>query len=109
MASEDLVVAPSSPFHGRRFIQSMMIESENYEILEEAIEIAKGILSSEVDPNEGCSRIDDIGRALNWPKELLAFGLLSHEQNDHEHIGITSENCVPDIVYECQKLVAENG
>ena len=83
-----------------------MTESENNEMIEEAIEIAKGILAGEVDPNEGCSKLGDIGRALDWPKELWGFGLLSHEQHDHEHIGITAENCVPDIIYECKKLVA---
>jgi hypothetical protein len=58
----------------------MMIESENYEMLEEAIEIAEGILAGEVDPNEGCSRIDDIARALSWPRELSTFALLSHDR-----------------------------
>jgi len=87
----------------------MMIESENYEMLEESIGIAKGILAGEVDPNEGCSRIDGIARALKWPRELSTLALLSHEQNDHEHIGITAENCVPDIVDACKKLVAGNG
>jgi hypothetical protein len=42
---------------------------------------------------------------LDWPDELSAFGLLAHEQYDHENIGITAEGCVPDIIEESKKLI----
>ena len=75
------------------------------ELLEQALSIAKCILNGEKDPNKGCSELGDINRVLDWPDELSAFGLLAHEQYDHENIGITAESCVPDIINECKKLV----
>ena len=76
------------------------------DLLNEAIEIAKKVLSGDIDPNKGCSMIGDINHALNWPMELSAFGMLAHEQYDHESIGITAEGCVPEILDECRKLIA---
>ena len=72
----------------------------------EAIRIAASIIAGETSPNDGCSKIGEICQYLGWPKELSAFGLLSHEQYDHENIGITAENCVPEIIAECKLLVA---
>jgi len=86
-----------------------MNDLEKKELTEKAIEVAKRILAGETDPNEGCSQLGDINRALDWPKELSVFGLLSHEQYDHEDLYITPENCVPDIIDECKKLVANNS
>ncbi len=75
-------------------------------MMSEAIEIAKSIIAGDTDPNKGCSKLGEINKDLDWPKELSAFGLLSHEQYDHESIGVTAADCVPDIIDECKKLVA---
>lgn len=82
-----------------------MNEPNNKQLVAQAVEIAKSILNGEKAPNYGCSELGEINRALDWPEDLAAFGLLAHEQYDHEHIGITAESCVPDIKQECEKLV----
>lgn len=76
------------------------------ELLQEAVSIAQKILSGELQPNAGCTLIGDINRELDWPPELGSLGLLAHDQTGHEHIGITAESCVPEIIDECRKLVA---
>jgi hypothetical protein len=86
-----------------------MEESEKIELLANAFEIAKKILSGDVAPNSGCAKLGEINRDLDWPTELAAFGLLAHEQYDHENIGITAENCIPEIIDECNKLVASQS
>jgi hypothetical protein len=50
--------------------------------------------------------IGDINQKLDWPDELTGFGMLAHEQYDHENIGITTESCIPEIIDECKKLIA---
>jgi len=72
---------------------------------EEAIQIAKAILNGEMDPNKGCTKLSEVNEKLDWPDDLSIFGLLAHEQYNHEHLGITAENCVPNIIEECKKLV----
>ncbi len=67
--------------------------------------IAEQIVSGEIQPNEGCSKIGEINHFLNYPKELSAFGLLSHEQTGHENIGITSASVIPEIISVAQKLL----
>ncbi len=67
--------------------------------------IAGQILSGEILPNEGCSKIGEINQYLDWPKELSSFGLLSHEQTGHENIGITSESVVPEIISAAKELL----
>ena len=71
----------------------------------EAQEIARDILDGKTDSNDGCSQIGEINRELDWPDELSAFGLLAHEQYDHENIGITAESCKDEILAEARKLV----
>ncbi len=83
-----------------------MKETKKIAPINEAIDIAKKILSGEIDPNKGCSLIGDINHELDWPEELSAFGLLAHEQYDHDNIGITAEGCIPEIIDECKKLIA---
>ncbi|MCK7633212.1 MULTISPECIES: hypothetical protein [unclassified Shewanella] len=83
-----------------------MKESDEKEMMLNAVEIAKSIIAGDTDPNAGCSKLGEINRDLDWPKELSAFGLLSHEQYDHENIGITAEACIQEIIDECKKLVA---
>ncbi len=75
-------------------------------LFKEALSIAKKILAGNISPNKGCELIGDINRALDWPEELSGFGLLAHEQYDHEHLGITAKNCIPDILEECKKLIS---
>ena len=70
-----------------------------------AIEIAKDIVQGRKNANDGCSELGEINRELDWPEELAPFGLLAHEQYDHENIGITAEGCVPEIIDECKKLI----
>lgn len=82
-----------------------MKESEKQELISEAVGIAKSIIAGDTDPNKGSAKLGDLNKVLDWPKELSAFGLLSHEQYDHENIGITAESCIPEIVDECKKLV----
>lgn len=86
-----------------------MEESEKIEMMAEAVLIAKKILAGEIDTNLGCTKLGEINRDLDWSTELSAFGLLAHEQHDHENIGITAENCIPEIIDECNKLVARHS
>lgn len=78
-------------------------------MMADAFQIAKKVLSGDIDPNLGCAKLGEINRDLDWPTELSVFGLLAHEQHDHENIGITAENCVPEIIDECKKLVASHS
>jgi len=75
------------------------------EIIRKALNIAKGILSNETDPNIGCGLISELSQENNSPSELQIFELLAHEQYGHEHIGITAGNTEPQIIEECKKLV----
>ena len=84
---------------------SKMNKIDKEKMLKEALQIARDIIRGDKDPNQGCSELGDINHALDWPEELSAFGLLSHEQYDHENLGITAENCVPDIIKECKSLI----
>lgn len=70
------------------------MEAEKNILFSEALDIAKKIVAGDIDPNKGCSLIGDINHALDWPEELSAFGLLAHEQHDHENLGITAEGCI---------------
>jgi hypothetical protein len=76
-----------------------------YEAMAEAVRIANQVLAGELDPNHGCSMIAGIGEDLDYPEALSAFFLLSHEQYDHEHLGITAESCIPDLLDACRELV----
>lgn len=78
-------------------------------MLADAVSIAKKILAGDIDSNLGCAKLGEINRDLDWPTELAAFGLLAHEQYDHENIGIKAENCVTEIIDECTKLVASHS
>ena len=74
-------------------------------LFDEAVRIAEAILGGQVDPNSGCAKIGEICQRLHWPSELQGFGALAHEQSGHEHIGITAESCVADIIAEATSLV----
>ena len=75
------------------------------ELFEQAVSLAKQILTGEIDPNSGCAQIGKINSLLGWPAELSGLGAIAHEQSGHENFGITAENCVPDILKECKNLV----
>ena len=71
----------------------------------EAMDIAKEILNNKTDPNLGCGLISEISQNNNSPDSLQIFELLAHEQYEHEHIGITSENTKSQIIEECEALI----
>jgi hypothetical protein len=86
-----------------------MRDKEKKVLFEEAKSLANKILSGDLQPNDGCFQIGEINRALDWPSELAGFGLLAHLQSDHESIGATEANCVPEILAECRKLIEASG
>ncbi len=67
--------------------------------------IARDILNGQIQPNEGCARIGEINEKLGWPDELARFGALAHEQTGHNHVGITKQGTVPEIMSAAQALV----
>jgi hypothetical protein len=67
--------------------------------------IALQIISGEISPNLGCAKIGEINHQLDWPNELSAFGMLSHEQTGHENIGITSNSVIPEIISAAKELM----
>jgi hypothetical protein len=79
---------------------------QRFESMEDAVRVAVQILAGEMDPNLGCGLIRGISQGTNFPDELDAFLLLGHEQHDHEHLGITAESCIPEILEACRELVA---
>ncbi len=66
--------------------------------------IGGNIISGMKDPNEGCTEIAEISRNLKSPDLLSIFEILSHEQYNHEHLGMTAENTKPSILEEANKL-----
>ncbi len=68
---------------------------------------AQQIINCENNANDACSKIAQISEKLNSPKHLLIFELLAHEQNGHEHIGITAENIRPAILKAAENLLNE--
>jgi hypothetical protein len=75
------------------------------EALEDAVSVAAQVLAGEVQPNLGCTMIAAVSENLKSPKDLLIFQLLAHEQYEHEHLGITADSCVPDILEACRSLL----
>ena len=49
--------------------------------------------------------IGEICEALDWPSDLAMFHFLAHEQYDHEHLGVTTENITPAILDAARELV----
>lgn len=77
---------------------------EKNEAIDRAVVIARQILNGDIQPNLGCSMISRVCEESNWPKELQLFALLAHEQEGHEHIGITKENTISSIIEACREL-----
>jgi len=69
--------------------------------------LATKIVEGKLDANDGCSKIAEISRELDSPGNLSIFELLSHEQYDHEDLGITAENIKPSILEEAKKLAGK--
>lgn len=78
---------------------------QNFESMDDAMTVARQVIAGEIDPNLGCGLIAGIGEKLGYPKSLSMFMLLSHEQYDHEDLGITAKSCVPDIIEACRELL----
>ena len=81
-----------------------LLKNMKSKIISEATAIAKNILSNSVTPNIGCLQISELSKENDSPDELQIFELLAHEQYGHEHIGITAENTIPQIIQECEQL-----
>lgn len=79
-----------------------------YESMNDAVRIASDVLTGNVDPYLGCGLIASIGAKLNYPPHLQVFSLLDHDKSGHEHVGLTKEAVLPDIVEACRKLVASS-
>ena len=80
---------------------------QSLETMEDARAIASRVLAGDIQANMGCTLIAAVSENLGMPGELMAFDLLFHEQYGHEHLGITAESCVPDILTVCSDLLAD--
>lgn len=78
----------------------------NYNSVEDALLVAKDILTGKVDPNLGCGLIAEVSRQLGSPHFLQQFSLLAHEQGGHAALGISARACVPEIMAACRELIA---
>jgi hypothetical protein len=79
------------------------------ESIDDAVRVARQVLAGDVTPNSGCEMIYRLAQAINYPSELGMFLLLGHEQYDHEHLGITAESCIPDILEACRELIGQQA
>ena len=79
-----------------------------FESKTDAMRIANEILAGNVDPYLGCGLIASIGAKLNYPPNLQVFSLLDHDKSGHEHVSLTKDDVLPDILEACRKLVASN-
>lgn len=79
------------------------------ELLDNAVSIARRIVSGDIDPNEGCDLIGQINAELGWPDELTGFGALAHDQHGHEHLGVYAKDCVSEIIEESKELIEKIG
>ena len=78
---------------------------QKFESMDDAVQVAREVLAGKTDPYLGCGLIGAIGRQLNYPVALQLFTILAHEQTGHEHLGITAESCLSDILAACRDLV----
>lgn len=74
--------------------------------IRKARKLAAAVLAGQIEPNLGCGLIAEVAERLNHPSALLDFVHLAHLQEDHESLGYTAENCVPDILQACKALAA---
>lgn len=78
---------------------------QNYETMNDAVRVARQVLTGEIDPGLGCGLIAEIAEKINHPAALMGFFLLNHEQYGHDGLGITAESCIPEILEACRELV----
>ena len=69
-----------------------MKDTDKQEMMKQALEIANSIIKGEINTNKGCSELGELNRDYDWPEELSIFGLLSHEQYDHENLDIWGQS-----------------
>ena len=79
---------------------------QRFVTMDDALSVAARILAGEVDPNLGCNMIVALASKLDNPMELMIFQLFALKQSKHEHLGITTQSCVPDILEACRELLA---
>lgn len=82
------------------------MSDDNQLNLNGAVSIAKQVVASKMQSNEGCELIGDVCQKLAWPDELLALVAVAHEQYGHESLGITAENSVLEIIEGCRELIS---
>ena len=75
-------------------------------LLSEAASLCREVLAGSRDPNKACERLGQICAELDWPESMQMFSLLAHDQQGHEHLGMTAENTVPDIIAACKEFLA---
>ncbi|WP_374347234.1 hypothetical protein [Chitinimonas sp.] len=79
-----------------------------YETFADARRIAKEVLAG-ADPYLGCGLICEISKKLGSPPSLALFELLAHEQSGHEHLGITPDDLLVEILAALRALVSDNA
>ncbi len=79
---------------------------QSFETIEDAVRVAKEIISGKMEPHLGCGLIATVCQKNNYPSQLLVFELLAHEQDGHEHLGINHATTLPHIITACHELVA---
>jgi hypothetical protein len=91
----------------KNIVSELGLEYPNKYILKmyRAKSIAEDIVNGNIRPNKGCDLIHSISIDLDRPKELSSFDLLSHEQSGHDHLGITANKLIPDIMSASKELI----
>ena len=79
---------------------------QSFESQEDALRVAQEVLAGTMDANLGCGLIRSIAQGNNFPDHLMSFVLRGHEQDDHEHLGMTAESLKPEIMQACRELIA---
>ena len=82
---------------------------QSFETIEDAVRVANEIISGKMEPHLGCGLIAAVGEKNNYPTQLQMFELLAHEQDSHEHLGITKAATSPHIINACHELIASQA
>jgi len=82
---------------------------QSFDTIEDAIRVDGEIISAKIDPHLGCGLIAAVSEKNNHPSMLTSFDLLSHEQDGHEHLGITRRSTLPHIMQACHELIASQA
>lgn len=70
---------------------------------------AHDILAKTLDANTGCAQSSSIATKPEYPVVLEVFPALAHDQSGHEHVGISSGDCVDDIFEACRMLLNDSS